>query len=186
MSSMQADLAEQLYTFSIQEHDVCPRCKYFKDNIQHDYSTMLSTLGEYQDLSISELALLTLDFSRPQILPRRSGKRVNKFMSLKEPLADDWGPHQHEPKCSTTPVTSTPDMLFSNVFTLSQQHISGFTSSFIPPSQFTNTASAGASSYVPHVPPQSSGYDLDPSFFTTPSTISLWLNDNTVNQSIHL
>ena len=79
------------------------------------------------------------------------------------------GLHQHKPIHSTTPATSTWDMPFSDVATPSQQHIPSSASPCIPVSQFTNTVNAGPSSYVPHIPPQSSRYDLDPSFFTTPS-----------------
>ena len=81
---------------------------------------MLGALGEYRDLSISKLALLALDFPTPHISPRRLGKRVHGYMSLREPLVDDWGPHQHESRHSTTLAASTPDMPLSDVATPSQ------------------------------------------------------------------
>ena len=169
MSSMQADLADQLHSLSVQERDTCPRCKDFKDTVQHDCTAMLSALGEYRDLSISEPAPPAPDFPTPPIPPGRPGKRLHGFMSLREPLADDWGPHQHEPRHSTTSATSTQHMPFSNVATPSQQHVLGSASSFLSPSQFADTASAGPSSHYPQAPPQSSAYDPALSFLTTPS-----------------
>ena len=62
VSSVQANLADQLHSLSVQEHDTCLRCKDFKDTVQHDCTAMLSALGEYRDLSISELVPPALDF----------------------------------------------------------------------------------------------------------------------------
>ena len=61
-------------------------------------------------------------------------------------------------------------MPFFDVATPSQQHILGSTSLFLSPSQFTDTGSVGPSSHVPYTLPQLLGYDLAPSFFTTPSS----------------
>ena len=74
---MQADLAEHLYNLSVQECDVCSRYKQFKDIVKHDSTTMLTALGEYRDLLIIELASPAPDFPRPDIPPRRPGKRVH-------------------------------------------------------------------------------------------------------------
>ena len=85
---MQVDLAEQLHSLNIQQHDICSRCKDFKETVQHNYSTMLTALGEYRDLSLSKVAPPAPKFPRPEIPPRRPGKRVHGFMSLREPLVN--------------------------------------------------------------------------------------------------
>ena len=90
---MHVDLTKHLYTLIIQELDMCSNCKQSKDTIKHDCSTMLRTLGDYQDLFISKHASLAKDFLRSQILSRRLGKRVCGFISMRQPLMDYHGPH---------------------------------------------------------------------------------------------
>lgn len=160
-------MAEKLYNLSVQERDVCPRCKQFKDTVTHDCRTILTALGEYRDLSISEPAPLAPDLPRPQIPLGRPGKRVHGFMSMREPLVDDWVPHHDDPDRSTTSATSAGETSFSHIPSSTQDDFPGCGSSFISPPQFTNIDSAGPSSYIPHVG-QSSSYDADPSFFGTP------------------
>ena len=79
-------MVECLYNLSIQECDVCLNCQQFKNTINHDCSIMLNALGEYQDMSISNLAPLTFDLLRSHIPLGRAGKKAYGFMSLKEPL----------------------------------------------------------------------------------------------------
>ena len=50
---------------------------------------MLSSLGQYQDLSIFELTPLALDLPRLEIPLGRPGKRAHEFMSLRESLVDN-------------------------------------------------------------------------------------------------
>ena len=99
---MQADLAKCMNNLSIEECDVCPNCKQFRNTISHDFSVILSALSEYGDLLIFELALPTPDLSRPKIPLVRPGKKTHKFMSLREPLVDDRGPYCDDSHYGTT------------------------------------------------------------------------------------
>ena len=69
------------------------KLREFKDIVTYNYSIMLHALGDYQDLSISEHTPPVEDFLRPQISLRRPRKIVHGFMSMREHLADDHGPH---------------------------------------------------------------------------------------------
>ena len=166
---MQADVAARLYNLSVEEHDICPNCKQFRDTVSHDCSAMLSALGQFRDMSISEPAPPAPELPRPQIPPGRPGKRAHGFMSLREPLVDDQGPNQDEPHCAGTSVTLGESSSFSYIPTPPQPDIPTYdSSSFVPPSQFPHFSSAGPSSYVPHTGLESSSYAPDPSFFNTP------------------
>ena len=103
---MQPNLVKRLYTLTIQELDVCPNYRDFKDTVKHNCSTIFGALGDYRDFSISKHALPTKDFPRPQILLERLRKRVHGFMSMRQPLVDDHGPHQDVPRHSIALVTS--------------------------------------------------------------------------------
>ena len=127
---------------------------------------MLTALGEYRDLSLSEPAPPAPEFPRPDIPPGRPGKRMHGFMSLREPLADDWGHHQHAPRHGTMPGTSSRATGPSGVATPTQQHVPGPSFSGASASQFDDTPTTGPSCYIP---PQCSSYDPATSFFGTPS-----------------
>ena len=68
---------------------MCPNYREFKDTISHDCSTLLHVFDYYQDLLISKHALPVTDLLSPQVPPRRSRKKVHKFMSMRESLMDD-------------------------------------------------------------------------------------------------
>ena len=118
MSYMQADLIAQLHNLSVQERDVCRRCKQFKDTVIHDCTTMLRALDEYRDLSISKPGPLAPNLPIPHIPPRRPGKRAHGFMTMREPLVDDQPRHHDDPGHNTTPVTSVGATSFSHTSTL--------------------------------------------------------------------
>ena len=128
---------------------------------------MLRALDEYRDLLISEPTPPALDLPRSHISLGRLGKRVHEFISMREPLVDDQPHHHDDPRHNTTSMTSVGATSFSHTSAPIQSDFLGFGSLFIPSTQFIDIGGADPSSYILHVGPQSSSYDLNLSFFGT-------------------
>ena len=79
---MQDDLAACLYNLNVEERDVYPKCKQFRDIVSNDCSAMLSAVSQFRDMSISKLAPRAPKLPRPQIPLGWPRKRAHGFMSL--------------------------------------------------------------------------------------------------------
>ena len=68
---------------------MCAQTVNIRYTIKHDCNTILSALGEYQDLLISKPALPASKLPRLKILPRRLRKKAQELMSLIELLVSE-------------------------------------------------------------------------------------------------